>query len=765
MSQHAVSEPPRGPVTWLLGALVGVIVAGAFVGYAFLSPAVYRASAIVEVWPSNPQSPARVEPLEGARRLHDAILDRDVLETIAKERAASTSGQPQAELASGIESALKVDTLDGATYTLSFFDSDRARAAKTCNWLASRLAERAPHVLGPDTAREDRAIEGERRRRVNAVVTFLAAHPELAGLDSQSAASDLISEKKRIEARLEAAKKASPSASAADEDPALLGKRLAELNAAIQARSNEKPADAKDKKAAPAAAKELQQLLAELARAREASKKAASREPSFKARVVSTASTPTWPVEPDRPRVLLMGLAAAIVSGLLGPLLVRRRREDEGDSAPPPSASSFPPENERSYPRDPGVPHIAGLERLGAVDVNAPTFAIAAEQPVPPPAAAEQPVTAAPEQAPHGANGQTMSDSDPPPMNQGDRVTPVSAFPLRVPGGRSDGALRAALEVNVPTIEKTPPTADAVPVGSPHTTHVLGSPIPPIIAPGSRRSFAPGTRAGATPVPATSYSYVSTPPPPAGPSSQPRGAARTAQYSSSPYSSGPPTRRYVSSPPAPVKDGSVVSVERTPTGWRPDLALLPESRRNLCDEIYPFAVEGCCVLGVLGGNENADAKSRLAAELALALAESGHTRVLLLEGDPQRANVNRFLRVEMPRTAGFSEQLQSRVSTGLSVPWVVLECSQSLHALAEGEHPSPDLILSQAFEDCVRELRRYYDFIVIDGPSVSSTPACRAVHDVIDRVVFSHGRFGPSELATANQLFPGKRMTVVPASG
>ena len=139
--------------------------------------------------------------------------------------------------------------------------------------------------------------------------------------------------------------------------------------------------------------------------------------------------------------------------------------------------------------------------------------------------------------------------------------------------------------------------------------------------------------------------------------------------------------------------------------------------------------------------------------------------MLLLEGDPERAHVRRFLRVEMPRSAGFSEQLQARITSGVGVPWVVLECSQSLHALGESENSNPDLILSQAFEDCVRELRRYYDFIVLDGPSVSSTPACRAVHDVIDRVIFSHGRFGPAELARASELFPGKRMTVVSAAG
>jgi Mrp family chromosome partitioning ATPase len=313
---------------------------------------------------------------------------------------------------------------------------------------------------------------------------------------------------------------------------------------------------------------------------------------------------------------------------------------------------------------------------------------------------------------------------------------------------RSERAFRAAVEVNADMLapatqrlgSSTPPLQSVAPTSA-RTTQVLGSPIPPIIAPGSRRT--PTTGAGfpsqrATPMPrSTGYSYVSTPPPVA-PIPQP-------------MSSGPPAP----SSPRPT----TISTRPAPPGWRPDLSLLPESRRALCDEIYPQAVDRCMVIAVLDGADHGEGKSRLTAELALALAESGHPRVLVLESDLQRPAMRRFLRVDMPAGFGLSEQLQSRIEVRQRRPWTVVECSPSLHVLAEGANGAPELILSRPFEDCVHELRSFYDSIVLDGPRISDTPACRAVNDVIDNAVLLASAAG--ELVQARSLFAGKRVSVV----
>lgn len=745
MREHAVSEPPSSGPAWALGALVGVSIAGACIGYAFLTPAVYKASALIEVWPTNANAKSDLEPLEASRRLQEVVLDREVLSELARERAGSDNAA-NPRLGHSIESALQIDSVDARAFTITFRDSSSARVAKTCNWLAERLIERAPRALGGNTPGED----GERRRRVAALVQFLSAHPELGVAANAAATSlpELSAEKARIEASL------LERQGSDGEQVASLVRRLADVNAAIALRSA--PAGSETKAAPP----ESQRMLEQLARAVEAMRGASPRESAMQARIVARAEPPTWPIDPDRPRWLALAFVAGALSSLLVAFVGRRRPSHYLDSTPPPSEPSAPPPSRPS----------SSPPQPAEVPQPAPSHA-----PAPSPPSAEPPVNEAP--SPIDIARESLErlarDAEPPvttryvsaaprverssapaaDRSEGDRITPISSFPPRVAGGRGDRAMRAALEVNAElkrnTSSNPPPAHEGL---SAHTTHALGSPIPPILAPGSRRAPLAGTPHTSAPVSVTAYSYVSTPAPPSMPS-----------LDDPSFHSGPPTRRFMSAAAPAPKDWTVVSIQRGPTGWRPDLSLLPESRRGLCDEIYPLAVDNCCVVAVLGGAEGQDAKSRLAAELALALAESGHPRVLILEGDAERSSVRRFLRAEMPPGAGFSEQIRARISPRPPQPWNVVECSQSLHMLAEGSRVEPDLILSRQFEDCIRELRRFYDFVVIDGPTISNVAACRAVHDVVDRVVFSHGRFGPAELAQASELFPDKRISVVPA--
>jgi len=59
--------------------------------------------------------------------------------------------------------------------------------------------------------------------------------------------------------------------------------------------------------------------------------------------------------------------------------------------------------------------------------------------------------------------------------------------------------------------------------------------------------------------------------------------------------------------------------------------LTPQAQRGLCEQLYPYAVENCFVLSVVAVPESWATNHAFARELALALAESGHPRILLLE--------------------------------------------------------------------------------------------------------------------------------------
>ncbi|MGC4093543.1 MAG: hypothetical protein QM756_37725 [Polyangiaceae bacterium] len=736
------SEPmPRNPdndpsriAAWLLPVVAALLTLGGFVAYAFLTPAVYRTSVVIEVWAADGLAP-RLSPLEAARRLWEVVLDREVLEQLASKHAPGGSIEEKAKVARSFEASFEIDSVDARAFMLVLRGADRAQVESDCNWLAEVAAKRAPRALGEPSSAE-RAAEAERSRRIAALVALLVAHPGLAGQDAQTLPSLVMPmlevEKTSLEVRLAEQAAAGGGASPAD-DTASLKQRLEAVKAAI--RAGQAAPTQKDKPSGAVMA-EWRRLAAQLA----AAPSAGSGSVPLKARIVSRAARPTWPIVPDRPRWLLAGLAASVVVGV-GIALAKGLR--------------FAPDAERARPsanRAGGDGHGSDALPLIPRPALVPQAAVAL-------AAATTPVQAA------SALAKQRSS---PTASEADRVTPVSSYPA---GLASEAAVRAAQEVNaaVPVpVERAPrETSSFPPSQSVRTTHALGSPVPPILAPASRRggSGAPSEGALAT---ATSYSYVSSSPP-----ERTSSRSQVAQPQSPPPAepaAAPETRRFDGSShliPAPTpsvsKDASVVAARRAPVGWRPDLSLLPESRRSLCDEIYPLAIGNCCVVTVVGAGDAADAKSRLAAELALALAESGHARVLLMEGDFERPTVSRFLRVEMPMSSGLSEQLRARIGWQEARPWSVVECSPSLHVLAEGGERAPELILSRPFEDCVRDVRGYYDFIVIDGPPLANTAACRAVHDVVDGIVFAHVRFGQAEIAEARALFSGKRMSIVPA--
>ena len=204
---------------------------------------------------------------------------------------------------------------------------------------------------------------------------------------------------------------------------------------------------------------------------------------------------------------------------------------------------------------------------------------------------------------------------------------------------------------------------------------------------------------------------------------------------------------------------NVIRVQEVPSGWRPDASLTPQTQRPLCEQLYPYAVESCFVLAVVSVPEAIASKSRVAAELALALAESLHPRILLLEGDLHRPLVQRLIGVDMPISTGFSQQLNARTHGTGESRWTVLGCTKSLHVLAEGMMRSPGLLLSKQFADCIKELRTYYDFIVIDGPTSSLDVDSGALNAVTDGIITVCPAKGSPALTHMQKLFAKKRFS------
>ncbi|WP_437580480.1 hypothetical protein [Sorangium sp. So ce887] len=132
----------------------------------------------------------------------------------------------------------------------------------------------------------------------------------------------------------------------------------------------------------------------------------------------------------------------------------------------------------------------------------------------------------------------------------------------------------------------------------------------------------------------------------------------------------------------------------------------------------------------------AEGKTALAARLAMTLAEAERARVLLVEGHLARPRVAALLGLRLPPHASFSEQLRRRMA-GEARPLGVIALSPSLSVLAEPslEASYPAALHSVHFEAAMRTLRRYFDYVVIDGPPVLGSGDANVIEDASDGIV------------------------------
>ncbi|KYG05055.1 hypothetical protein BE21_43100, partial [Sorangium cellulosum] len=132
----------------------------------------------------------------------------------------------------------------------------------------------------------------------------------------------------------------------------------------------------------------------------------------------------------------------------------------------------------------------------------------------------------------------------------------------------------------------------------------------------------------------------------------------------------------------------------------------------------------------------AEGKTAVAARLAMTLAEAERARVLLVEGHLARPRVAATLGLRLPPHASFSEQLRRRMA-GEARPLGVIALSPSLSVLAEPslEASYPAALHSIHFEAAMRALRRYYDYVVLDGPPVLGSGDANVIEDACDGVL------------------------------
>src|SRR6187431_2402442 len=293
------------------GILIAIIVFAVFAAYAYLAPTTYRTSALLLVDSATPSQPAKLpEPLEAARRLSEAILDRVMLERLVKERATSDAAEARAAAANQIRLSLEIDTSDAHAFSISYRDTNRERVQRACNDLARRAFELAPLVLADRSA--ERESELKRQRQTQELAAFLALHPEAAAEtpagqppEKDAALSAFHAEKANLEKRLLdlGSRRVSdnPYLDPKESDPTLLRRRLAEINSALNARREALSAKLPSKGLSPELRAEWKRLLEAVTKV---GAEAQVASPQLVARIATVAPVPAAPIDPNRPLLL-----------------------------------------------------------------------------------------------------------------------------------------------------------------------------------------------------------------------------------------------------------------------------------------------------------------------------------------------------------------------------------------------------------------------------------------------------------------------------
>jgi Mrp family chromosome partitioning ATPase len=365
---------------------------------------------------------------------------------------------------------------------------------------------------------------------------------------------------------------------------------------------------------------------------------------------------------------------------------------------------------------------------------------------------------------------------------------PADTAPAR-PTGNEPTFANAPVVVPAPVIVEQPRQPSAPPNAVPHSPPYVNRDAAIRIAGVTTQSFSSPitgvTQTFASPVAGASRGGPPIAPAPVGASAQ--GMPRQAAFGGSQVAPGDeasPQKR--SSPPAGTYDvqaqavppqyglalrskppEDMLSLRDVPLGWSPDPSMMQtgsmQELLTLRDQIYKLAAKGCFVVGVTSGSKGKTDKSNVAAQLASVVAGPGKARVLLLEANFDEPAVHRLMRIDMPFSHGFSEQIRKRMNAPSHMPWVLFRCAPNLHVMGEGLMRSPGLLSSVQFGEALAEFRRYYDVIVADGPIAASTIDTVAFDAMMDGIVVvgAVGSVPGKLLEDAAKYFGKKQMMAV----
>jgi Mrp family chromosome partitioning ATPase len=215
-----------------------------------------------------------------------------------------------------------------------------------------------------------------------------------------------------------------------------------------------------------------------------------------------------------------------------------------------------------------------------------------------------------------------------------------------------------------------------------------------------------------------------------------------------------------------VPEGRVVGSESIPLPTAPDGRLVmlraPESVQAKSFRLLAHRLRhsGDPRVVLVTSPRAGEGKTTCAANLALALAEDGSRRVLLLEANVRSPVIADLFAVAEP--IGLARQM-ARLETAL-VPWTTWELAGTRLSVLPSERGAGVAPTRGIFASALSDFSRVFDHIVVDAPSALDSADANALVDSVDGVVLAaRARQTRARELTraASQLAPARMLGVV----
>ncbi len=189
-----------------------------------------------------------------------------------------------------------------------------------------------------------------------------------------------------------------------------------------------------------------------------------------------------------------------------------------------------------------------------------------------------------------------------------------------------------------------------------------------------------------------------------------------------------------------------------------------EQYRTLRTQVFHAAERQLTQIILLTSAIAGEGKTSTILNLAWAIAQSKEKRVLVIDGDLRRPSVSSYLGLDFE--LGFGEVI-NEVSEAL--PSIVRVADSSLYILSssrEAAQPAESLSKERVGET-LNELRKYFDYILIDAPPVVAFADARLLANHADAVivVVRAGLAGHSTVERAIEALPSNRILGVVLNG